>query len=150
MLAACGGDSAAGKAVPKGADIVGTSAWCVQHGCTPSAPIPMDSGKTNHPFTMPPAEYAMVEAQTRDAALIGAGLMLWNERHSSGAKTEASLASFAQSIVGACPAASQHIKLNYEIPAAAVLTAPAVACGAWSVRTGHLERGFYVSVDRAK
>lgn len=110
----------------------------------------MDSGKLNHPFTMPPAEYAMVEAQTRDSVLVGAGLMLWNERHTSGAKTEQTLASFATSIVGNCPAAMEHIKTNYETVATSALAAPAVSCGAWSVRSGHLERGFYVSVDRTK
>lgn len=150
MLAACGGDSAASREVPKGADIVGTSTWCVQHGCAPSAPIAMDSGKTNHPFMLPPAEYAMVEAQTRDSALIGAGLMLWNERHASGPTTEESLASFATSIVGECPAATRHIKANYTATVSAVMSAPAVACDAWSVRAGHHDRGFFVSVDRVK
>ncbi len=155
VLAACSvgvekGEQGAGEtANASGADIVGKSPWCVKHACTPSAPIAMDSGRTNHPFTMPPSEYAMVEVQTRDTLLLGAGLMLWSEKHEAGPVTAESLVSFAQTIVGDCAAASAHIKAEYATPATGVLTAPPVVCGGWAVRSGRLERGFYVSVDRA-
>lgn len=138
------------SATATGADIVGKSTWCVQHGCTASAPIPMDSGKTNHPYTMPPSEYAMVEVQTRDTLLVGAGLMLWSEKHSEGPSTEESLVTFARSVVGDCPPATSHIKSNYTTVVSGVMTAAAVTCGPWAVRTGKLERGFYVSVDRTQ
>lgn len=151
LMVACSGESPANdtSAAASGADRVGKSPWCVQHGCVASAPIAMDSGKTNHPYTMPPSEYAMVEVQTRDTLLVGAGLMLWSEKHSEGAATEEALVTFAKTVVGDCEPATNHIKANYTTAASGVLTAPSVACGPWAVRTGKLERGFYVSVDRA-
>ncbi len=152
LIAGCAtestGDNA--SATASGADIVGKSPWCVQHGCVASAPIAMDSGRTNHPYTMPPSEYAMVEVQTRDTLLVGAGLMLWSEKHSEGASTEDALVTFAKTVVGDCEPATNHIKTNYTTAATGVLTAPSVACGPWAVRTGKLERGFYVSVDRER
>lgn len=130
------------------AALVARSAWCVQHGCVAEPLIPMDSGMVNHPFSLPNAEQAAVEAQTRDSVLVGAGLMLWKVGHPEGPETQRSLVSFARGIVGDCPAGVKHVESQYTATATGVLSSPFARCGPWAVRTGRLPTGFFVSVDR--
>jgi hypothetical protein len=128
---------------------VARSAWCVEHQCRPETPFTVTkSGVVNHPFTLPPGENALVEVQTRDTVLLGAGLMLWNAGHTAGPKTQASLASFARGLVGDCAGVEQHVQAQYLVTAEAVGAAPPVDCGPWTVRAGRLPGGFFVSVDR--
>ncbi len=131
------------------AALVARSEWCLNHGCVAEPIIPMDSGGFNHPFSLPQAEQAAVEAQTRDTLLVGAGLMLWKAGHTEGPETQASLVSFVRGIVGDCPAGVRHVESTYKAAASGVMTSQFVRCGGWAVRTGQLPNGFYVSVDRA-
>ncbi len=129
------------------AALVARSEWCLMHRCVAEPLIPMDSGKVNHPFSLPIAEQAAVEAQTLDTLLIGAGLMLWKAGHSEGPQTQAELVTFLGGIVGDCPAGVKHVQVQYNAAATAVMTSPFVKCGRWAVRTGRFSTGFYISVD---
>jgi hypothetical protein len=148
-LSACTSEGAPASG-SRGAALVARSPWCVEHKCKAETPFPLTSGGANHPFSLPASESALVEAQTRDSVLIGAGLMLWRVGHTAGPKTVASLASFASGIVGDCPAARQQIAAQHDVAADDVMKPAPVTCGEWDVRSGRMPNGFFVSVDRRR
>ena len=125
-----------------------TSPWCVQNGCTVDKTWALKSGGENWSIKATSDEHAIVEAQTLNGELAGAGLMLTAGGHAAGAATLESLQRYARGIVGDCKGADAYLAKQYAVEREGVMEAPAHRCGPWQMRAAKVSPDFNLSIDR--